>query len=531
VLERLTRKVASLSDMYRRLYAENGRLQRALDEADTTRADRVVASLRLERDRLTARLLRLEKEHARTTAEAAGLRADNEQLRDEVARLSQMVEQLQRASHRQSAPFSKNHLAEHPRRPGRRPGPAYGTKAHRPVPDHIDETVTVPFPRFCPECGGEALYEDTEHVYQQELPRQAVLNRCFEVQRGRCRSCGAAVRGRHPDQTSSATGAAGCHLGPRAVAHAVVLNKECGLSATKIARLFGLLGIAITPGGIVGLLHRAARAALPTYHALVAGVRNSAVVSPDETGWRVGGRGAWLWAFVGEGVTVYLIAPGRGFAQAAVVLGGDYAGVLVRDGWAPYRRFALATHQTCLAHLLRRSGEMTEAAATPEAKALPSGVKALLKDALALRDGAAAGTMDAEAYLEELGSLARRRDELVCQAPEEPADARLIKHLRREADALFSFLSLPGVAATNHHAERAIRPAVVNRKSWGGNLTWRGADTQQILASVLRTSRQQGRDPVEVMAKLLSADGPAVADLAIPGPRPRRLALPAARSP
>jgi len=90
---------------------------------------------------------------------------------------------------------------------------------------------------------------------------------------------------------------------------------------------------------------------------------------------------------------------------------------------------------------------------------------------------------------------------------------------------------LPGVAATNHHAERAIRPAVVNRKSWGGNLTWRGADTQQVLASVLRTSRQQARDPVEIMAQVLSAGGPVVADLAFPRPRPRRLALPAARSP
>jgi transposase len=374
-------------------------------------------------------------------------------------------------------------------------------------------------------------YEDTEHVYQQELPPQAVLNRCFEVQRGRCPRCGAAVRGRHPDQASSATGAAGCHLGPRAAAHAVVLSKECGMSPTKIARLFGLLGLAVTPGGIVGLLHRCARAALPTYRALIAGVRNSGVVSPDETGWRVGGRGAWLWAFVGEGVTVYLIAAGRGFAQAAVVLGGDYGGVIVRDGWAPYRKFALATHQTCLAHLLRRCHEMIEAAATPGTKALPCEVKSLLKDALALRDEAAAGAMDAEAYLDELGTLARRRDRLVERTPDDPADARLVKHLRREAGALFSFLGLPGVAATNHHAERAIRPAVVNRKSWGGNLTWRGAATQQVLASVLRTARQQGRDPVEIMTRLLRAAGPVVADLAIPSPRPRRLALPAARSP
>jgi transposase len=514
VLERLSRKVASLSEMCGRLYAENGRLQRAIDEAESTRLAR-----------------RLEQEHAKISAEAARLRDDNEALRGEVARLKQTVEMLQRQAHRQAAPFSKNNLASHPRRPGRRPGLAYGTKAHRPVPDHIDETVTVPFPRFCPDCGGEAVYEDTVHVYQQELPAQAVVNRCFAVQRGRCRRCGAALRGRHPDQASSATGAAGCHLGPRAAAHAVVLSKECGLSATKIARLFGLLGISVTPGGIVGLLHRAARAALPTYHALVAGVRNSAVVSPDETGWRVGGRGAWLWAFVGDGVTVYLIASGRGFAQAAVVLGRDFGGVIVRDGWASYRKFALATHQTCLAHLLRRCGEMIEAAATPEAKALPCEVKSLLKDALALRDEAAAGAMDAEAYLDELGTLARRRDELVEQAPEAPADARLIKHLRREAGALFSFLTLPGVAATNHHAERAIRPAVVNRKSWGGNLTWRGASTQQVLASVLRTSRQQGRDPVEVMAQLLGADGPGVADLLIPRPRSRRLALPVARSP
>src|SRR5207244_224513 len=126
---------------------------------------------------------------------------------------------------------------------------------------------------------------------------------------------------RRPTQSLVAPGAAACHVGPRARAHAVVLSKECGLSATKIARLFGLFGLTVTAGGIVAVLHRVARAAGPTYAALVEGVRNSAVVSPDETGWRVGGRSAWLWAFVGHGVCVYMIAAGRGFAQATVVLG------------------------------------------------------------------------------------------------------------------------------------------------------------------------------------------------------------------
>ena len=56
---------------------------------------------------------------------------------------------------------------------------------------------------------------------------------------------------------------------------------------------------------------------------------------------------AWLWAFAGENVTVYLIAPGRGYEHACEILGEDYSGVLERDGWAPYRRFTNAKHQTC----------------------------------------------------------------------------------------------------------------------------------------------------------------------------------------
>jgi hypothetical protein len=52
--------------------------------------------------------------------------------------------------------------------------------------------------------------------------------------------------------------------------------------------------------------------------------------------------------------TVYEIQPGRGFKEAATILGPDFPGTLVRDGWAPHRRFVAATHQTSLAHLVRR---------------------------------------------------------------------------------------------------------------------------------------------------------------------------------
>ena len=148
-------------------------------------------------------------------------------------------------------------------------------------------------------------------------------------------------------------------LGPRAVALATeLLNKELGLSSQKTARALGRFGIRVTAGGVVQAIARQARALEPTYRALIEGVRSSRVVAPDETGWRINGQKAWLWAFAGEQVTVYLIAPGRGFEHACEILGEDYSGVLERDGWAPYRRFTNAKHQTCHAHLLRRTGEL-----------------------------------------------------------------------------------------------------------------------------------------------------------------------------
>ena len=72
--------------------------------------------------------------------------------------------------------------------------------------------------------------------------------------------------------------------------------------------------------------------------------------TPDETGWRVGAVRHWLWAFATPDTTVYAICPGRGFDDAVTVLDADFDGVLVRDGWAPYRR-SDGLHQTVMAAL------------------------------------------------------------------------------------------------------------------------------------------------------------------------------------
>ncbi len=450
----------------------------------------------------------------------ARLARENERLRARVSELEGKVEELRRASKRQAAPFSRDDPAEQPRRPGRKPGSEYGTKAHRPVPAEIDETVEAPLEVGC-ECGGEIEFERVDYQYQEELPEPRPIRRRVKVYIGRCKCCGRRHQGRHPYQTSDALGAAAVQLGPRAVATVTQLNKELGLSPAKTAKaLLQLGGIKLTPGGVVQAVARAARVLEPTYGALIDAVRASDTVAPDETGWRVGARKAWLWGYAGEDVTVYQIANGRGYEDAKVILGADYSGVLERDGWAPYRRFEHARHQSCYAHLLRRCGEMIADSIGGQAR-IPHTLRAILKDGLALRDARDRGELDEPGLAREIAALEVRIDTLLAREPTHPANKRLLGHIANEREHLTTFLRKPGVQATNWRAEQALRPAIVNRKSWGGNRTWTGAHTMEVTSSEIRTARQQHEDPIELIATAQLQRTPTVSD---------RLKLPAARS-
>lgn len=301
-------------------------------------------------------------------------------------------------------------------------------------------------------------------------------------------------------------------LGPRAVALATELNKELGLSPQKTAKALARFGIRVSAGGVVGAITRQARALEPTYDALIEGVRSSRAVAPDETGWRINGQKAWLWAFAGDNVTVYLIAAGRGYEHAAQILGEDYAGVLERDGWAPYRRFTNARHQTCHAHLLRRTGELIADSVAGQAR-VPHAVRRILKDALALREQRDEDTIDADEFGLRVTDLNERTDKLLQTRPTHEPNRRLLQHLATEREHMFTFLTEPGVQATNWRAEQALRPAIVNRKSWGGNRTPNGARTQQITISVIRTARQQNIDPLELMAAAQHSRTPSPSEL------------------
>lgn len=312
--------------------------------------------------------------------------------------------------------------------------------------------------------------------------------------------------GPHPDQTSDALGAAGSQVGPVAKSWAAWLHYGLGLSFAKVARLLARLGINVTAGAICQAAQTTGTDLVPVHAEIIRRINDTDMVVMDETGWRVGGYNAWLWVATSKEATAYNVADGRGFDEACDLVGDGYDGTIVRDGWAPYRRYRHATHQTCLAHVLRRCDEMI--ADNPAwARSTPSQVKDVLLDALAARD------LDPLDRAAAVGDLRERIDLLAEAAHPHDANRRLIKHLANERDALSSFLAAPDIDATNWRGEQAIRPAVVNRKVWGGNRTWRGAATQGRIMSLLRTAAQQAVDPIDYLSRLARAPDPAAVPL------------------
>jgi transposase len=415
-----------------------------------------------------------------------------------VAELTGRLDAALRAGKRQAAPFRKGPPKPDPKPAGRKAGDAHGPHAHRrpPPPDAVNECHDAPLPDACPHCRGGLVETEIVPQFQTDIPRKPLVRR-FDVHVGRCQSCGRRLQGRHPLQTSDALGAAAAQVGPEAQAAVVLLNKDLGLSHGKVVRcLDGLFGIDLSRGASAQIVLRAADRCRPVYEAIRRAARDSPLVVPDETGWRVAGSAAWLHAFAGPGVTCYAIDPTRSGRPAEELLGKDYSGILIHDGWSVYDNFEKARHQQCLAHLLRRCRDLLDTAAGGASR-FPRAVAALLRAALLLRDRHAAGAVGDHGRAVARGRLSRRLLDLVWPAKTHPGNERLAQFLWDHRDDLFTFLREPGLDATNWRAEQAIRPAVVNRKVWGGNRTWAGAAAQAILMSVLATSRQLGRDALD----------------------------------
>ena len=448
--------------------------------------------------------LRNETEVWRERAER--LERERDHLRDENERLKRQLDDAQRAAKRQAAPFARGVRKANPERPGRKSGAGYGTRHSKPTPNHVDEVIAVPAPPRCP-CGGTVAFDKIESQYQEEIVRKTIWRR-FDVAMYRCTVCHRRVHGRDPRQTSDAFGAAAVQVGQDALALGVTMNKALGMPHADVAAVLrDGFGLAVHRSTICRAVDRLARRGDATWHALRDAARRTRVNAIDETGWNVDAQLHWLWVVVSDHITVCDILPGRGFDEAASLVGTDYDGWLTHDGWAVYYKFLKAGHQSCISHLIRRCRDMA-AVATPAAARFPLRVKVLLEEGLALRDRYHQQAISRHGLWTATGRLEVKLDRLLARTYHDPANRRLAKHLDHERPYLFTFLYCPGLDATNNAAERAIRALIGARKNWGGNRTRRGAHAQAVLTSLLQTAKQQGKNPFDVMVQLLCSREP-----------------------
>ena len=461
----------------------------------------------------------------RQAAEIAELRRTVDAQAATIAELRQLVEELRRSGKRQATPFRRDpdKLSQDPKRPGRTAGQGQWSNRAEPTDEQKAKAVTKASQlEGCPVCG-TALTDVREHEhYEWDTPPVAPVLTRFASQSGYCAQCSRRVRSRHPDQISEATGAAGVIIGPHAKALASDMKHSLGVSYGKISDFFAVAHqMPVARATWYRADMRLADRAGAVYAELIDLVRQLAQVHVDETGWRIGTLGAWLWVFCGTGVTVYTIRTSRGHEVVLDILGREFRGYLTSDGLLTYDAAALAQwlKQKCLAHILRRLKELAADQVATHV-ALAEGVTAVLKDALALHRQRA--DLDAETYAEAAAAIERRLDRLIADHHSDADDdaARMARHLAKHRAHLLPFLYVTGLQPTNNEAERGLRPGVITRKVGGCNRTEEGAQAHSALASIGATCRKRRIPVLDFLVELQRASDDHIPSIVTATPDP-----------
>jgi transposase len=450
------------------------------------------------------------------------LRRENAELRAQLAaaleqnrQLQERLDQAERASARQAAPFRRRDSQKVPddakKRPGRRPG---HRGARRSIPCHVDAHVEVPL-GSCPGCGGPVTAPQPIVQWIEEVPQVRPHVTRLVTYRGFCAACGQ-VHSTHPLQTSRATGAAQVQLGPRARALAISLNKEFGLTMRKACRVLKhLAGLTLSPGGLALAAQRTAQRVQLCFDSLVLDVRAAASVFIDETSWYVAAPGHWLWTFTTADTTVYHVDAHRSRQVVLDMLGPKFTGIVVSDCLASYEALPYRMHK-CIAHHQKAIAQARDRPDTLEKDYLRQWKLLFTMVSVLWRFRATLGEAE---FARQRGHLEGWLDRLLAMERTQAGDVAIQKRIGKRRDVVLGCLDDPAAVPTYNRAERALRPAVIARKVSCGNKTEQGQVTWECLTSLATTCQQRGHDFVSWLAGCLPLDAPVIS---VPRPNPTR---------
>jgi len=420
------------------------------------------------------------------TAENTRLREENTELRRRLA----LYENPNTPPSRRRYPARSRARKGGKRFPGRPRGHPGSTRP-RPKPD----VVKAPeWKEWC-ECCGAPLGEPSivAHRIVEEIsnpaPRQVID---FLECRWRCEACGSSTVARHPDCPPEG------RFGRNVLVQATLMKYEERLPHVKVCEtLDRTYGLSITPATALDITRRVSGWLRPEYLRILQRIRAADVVYVDETGAKVDGVLHWTWAFTTGSETLVAVRKSRGKKILTEILGESFDGVIVCDGWRAYPSYT-GRIQRCWAHLLREAKYLAERIdeAGPVSEALHMLYRRFNVPPL---DKPPPGEA-----LRRAGEARALMMEWAGRPYESVEVRRFAAKIRNGIGHWVTFLTVPGVEATNNRAERALREHVVQRKIMGCFRNGKGTRIYETMMTVLATWKQQDRDLSRTLGETLT---------------------------
>lgn len=348
----------------------------------------------------------------------------------------------------------------------------------------------------CPDCRthlGKSL--DTYQRYIEDLPSVQPTVTEHTIHRYWCPRCKKIVS---PSVTEALPNAM---IGLRLVIFTAWLHYLVGVSVNNLVKMVSVFSsFKVTGGGLTQAWKNLASLLEPLYDEIGHKISKSAVLSADETGWRLNGITHWLWCFVTPKLCYYVIARSRASPVVRDVLGRIFKGILICDFWGAYNKISALAKQRCFYHLFTELLKVDQHNTSLGWKAFRKKLSRLLKDAIRLSDKQ--NPLTPERYHRLKQRLYDRLDQFLVAPYQDRHAQRLIKRLKRHRNELFTFLEYPGVSPYNHDAEQQMRNPVLTRKVSQQNRSKDGAKTQAILMTLFRSAQLQDHNPVEIILSI-----------------------------
>jgi len=427
--------------------------------------------------------------------------------------VAQLREQVKRNSRNSSQPPSSDppdqkpppSKAKPPKKRRKRGGQP-GHKGHHRIvvpPEQVDRFEMCK-PSHCHDCGHELVGDDPDlYRYQTvEIPPPKADVTEYQVHRLTCPDCGAQTRGSLPSE------AAASQFGVNVSTWIVLLMGVYRLSKRQVADLLATTyGIHISPGSVVNLQKRASEALAPVVDEAVEAVKTQPARYIDDTGWqqRDIARKSYLWVVVTPLVTVFHIVASRAGQVAKDLLGEDSEGAAISDRASSFSWLKERVWQVCWAHLLRDFQKILDrgGASFPVGETLRIQAEYLLMSWGRVRDG----TLSHADFLTELPTIQDAVHQALVAGTQcdHAKTAETCRRLLAVESALWTFATHPEVEPTNNAAERALRPAVIWRKTSYGTQSEAGSRFVERILTVVASARQQDRNPFDLVLAALQA--------------------------